>query len=186
MKRLIVLGVACLVLSLGATPGLFGQKKKNDVEPPELREVPGLVEQLKSKDAGTRATAATRLGLRAQLRAKDIIKGMDSLMDMVKNDGDAGARAAAARTIGYSTLDPEKSVPLLIAALKEDKELSVKTAAAGALGYFGPDAKDALPALQEAQAMAKGADKTEKDKQALGKAAGTSINMINQKAKKKG
>jgi len=185
MKRLIVLGLVCLLAGLGGVPALFGQKQKGNLDIPELKEIPGLVEQLKSKEAGTRAKAADRLGARAQLRAKDIVTGMPTLLDMVKNDGDTDARASAARTIGFSTYEPEKTVPILIGVLKEDKELKVKAAAASALGYYGPDAKDALPALQEAQAMAKGAAKDEKDKQALGKAAGTAINMINQKKTKK-
>jgi HEAT repeat protein len=165
-------------------PLLFGQKQKGALDVPELKEIPGLIEQLKSKDGATRAKAADRLGARAQLRAKDIKDGIPTLLEMCKSDSEATARAAAAKTVGYSTFDPEKSVPLLIGVLKDDKELVVKTAAATALGYFGPDAKSAIPALQEAQAMAKGAAKDEKDKLALGKAAGTSINMINQKGKK--
>ena len=185
MKRLTVLSVLCLFLGLGGFPLLFGQKNKGLLDIPEKKEVPGLIEQLKSSDGATRAKAADRLGLRAQLRAVDIKDGIPALLDMCKKDSESAARAAAAKTLGYSTFDPEKTVPLLIGVLKEDKELNVKTAAAIALGYFGPDAKEAIPALQEAQAMAKGADKTEKDKQALGKAAGTSINMINQKKGKK-
>jgi HEAT repeat protein len=185
MKRLMVLGVIGLLLGLGGLPTLFGQKQKGNFDAPELKEIPSLVEQLKSKDAATRSKAAERLGMRAQLRAKDIIAGVPTLMEMAKSDSDSNARAQAAKTLGYGTYDPEKVVPLLIGVLKEDKDLPVKTAAATALGYFGRDAKDALPALQEAQAMARGADKTEKDKQALGKAAGTAINMINEKAKKK-
>jgi HEAT repeat protein len=185
MKRLLVLGLFCTLLGLGGVPMLFGQKQKGALDIPELKEIPGLIEQLKSKDGGTRAKAADRLGLRAQLRSKDIKDSITTLQDMIKNDNEAAARAAAAKAVGYSTIDPEKSVPLLVGALKEDKELAVKTAAATALGYFGPEAKSAIPALQEAQAFAKGADKTEKDKQALGKAAGMSINMINEKKGKK-
>jgi HEAT repeat protein len=185
MKRLMVLAVGCLILGLGSTTDVFGQKKKNDVEPPTLAELPGLIEQLKSKDADARAKAAKRLGDRAQVRARDIKPAVSTLVEMVKNDKDTAPRAAAAQTLGYANLEPEMGVPLLVGILKEDKELSVKTAAASALGYFGRDGKDAIPALQEAQAMAKGADKTEKDKQALGKAAGAAINMINEKAKKK-
>ena len=50
--------------------------------------------------------------------------------------------------------------------------------AAAALGTMGPEGKAAIPALSEAQAMAKGAAKDEKDKQALGKAAGGSIKLL--------
>jgi HEAT repeat protein len=184
MKRLVVLSVGCLILGLMGVPGVFGQKKKDNFDAPELKEIPGLIEDLKSKEAGVRAKAAERLGKRGQLRAKDIKQAVPTLMEMAKTDGDAGARRSATLALGYANPDPEVAVPLLIGVLKEDKELTVKAAAAGALGYLGPDAKPALPALQEARDMAKGAAKDEKDKQALGKAAGTAINAITGKGKK--
>jgi HEAT repeat protein len=184
MKRLMVLGAGCLILGLIGMPGVFGQKKGKDLEEVDRKEIPGLVKDLKSNDAAVRTRACTRLGLAGMVRARDIKDAVPTLLEMAKSESDTGVRLAATRTLGYANPDPEVAVPLLIGVLKEDKELSVKAAAAGALGYLGSDAKAALPALEEARSMAKGADKTEKDKIALGKAAGQAINAIMGKGKK--
>src|SRR5262249_2139566 len=127
MKRLMVLAVGCLILGLGSTTDVFGQKKAKDVEPPTLAEIPGLIEQLRSKEADVRVRAAKRPGDRAQFRARDIAAAVSTLTDIVKNDKETAPRAAAATTLGYCNLDPKVGVPLLVDVLKEDKELSVKT-----------------------------------------------------------
>jgi len=178
MKRLLVLVAGCLMIGLlGVTANVFGQKNAN-VSPPERREIPGLVEQLKSKDAGARATAAQRLGMAGQVRAKDVAAAVPSFLEMVKSETDAKARANATRALGYSAPDAAKAVPILVEALKEDKEADVKAAAAEALGYLGAGAKDALPALREAVDKAKAAGKEDKEAQRVGKAAGNAIKMI--------
>jgi HEAT repeat protein len=186
MKRLMALLIACLMVGLVSAPGtVHGQKQKKDEVPPERREIPGLIEQLKSKDGTTRATAAHRLALAGQVQGKLISAAIPTLMDMVKTDSDAGARSSAAQALGYATPEPEKTVPLLITVLKDDKDYGVKQAAARALGYFGPeDGKAAVPALRETQDMVKGAGKDEKDKTALNKACGDALKMIAGKGKK--
>lgn len=177
MKRLMVLIVGCMLLSLGAYEGVFGQKDKG-LNIPNRADLPKLIEQLKDKDAAARARAATLLGNYGQLQAKPVIPAVPTLVAMVKSDESADCRRAAADAIGKIASDPKTMVPALIDALKSDKEFSVKTAAAGALGLMGPDGKDAIPALQEAVAMAKAAGKDEKDKQALGKAAGGALKLL--------
>jgi HEAT repeat protein len=186
MKRLIVLVVGCLILGLSGLPGVFGQKKEAKFDVPELKEIPGLIENLKSKDATARVTACKRLGERAKLRAKDILGAVTTLLDLAKSDGDADVRGAAASTLGFASPEPPTAaITVLTGLVKDDKNIKVKTAAAGALGYFGSEAKESISALQEAIASVADADKKDKEKQDLKKAAQTAINMINGKKGKK-
>jgi HEAT repeat protein len=178
MKRLLVLIAACTLLSLGTWEGVFGQKNKAVLDIPDKKELPKLIEQLKDKDGAVRANAAKLLGNFGQVQAKPVATAVPTLLEMVKKDDNVAARAAATAAVGKIASDPKGMVPVLIEALKGDKEFAVKIAAAGALGTMGPDGKAGIPALQEAQAQAKGAAKDEKDKQALGKAAGGALKLL--------
>lgn len=178
MKRLLVLTLGCLVLGLGGMADVFGQKQGGAAPAPDLKEVPGLIAKLKDKDAGVRANAAELLARRGQIRARDIQAAVPTLLDMVKNDPSAEARRRAAVALGFASPDPKNAVPVLIAALKDDRDFNVRAAAATALGYFGPEGKDAVPALREAVDIGKTANKDEKDKRDLGKAAITALQMI--------
>jgi HEAT repeat protein len=183
MKRLLVLVVGCLVIGFAGLSGVvFGQKQK-DIPVPTRAEIPALVKELKSDDAGKRTRAAQLLGRAGQVNVKLVSAAVPTLLDMAQKDGDTGARRAAAEALGYSAPEPKDAVPILVSILKDDKDLGVKTAAATALGYLGPSARDAVPALQEALAIGKNAAKDEKDKQALGKAAGAALKLIGGKAK---
>jgi HEAT repeat protein len=179
MKRLMVLVLGCSLLVLGAWDGgVFGQKDKGGLNIPKKEELPKLIEQLKDKDANARMRAATLLGNFGQIQAKPVAGAVSTLLTIVKSDENADCRRAAADAIGKIASDPKGMVPVLVEALKNDKEFSVKIAAANALGTMGPEGKSAIPALQEAQAIAKGAAKDEKDKQALGKAAGGALKLL--------
>jgi len=179
MKRCIVLCTGLLVLGGLGQQGAFGQKKKdNEITAPKLSEIPGIIVNLKDKDAKKRAEAAALLGARGQLRARDIKDAVEPLAAMVQNDSDAGARRAAASALGKADPDPKVALEPLIAALKSDKDIPVRTAAATALGNMGEAAKDAVSALQEAVALAKEAGKTDKEKLALGQAAGAALKQI--------
>jgi HEAT repeat protein len=182
MKRFFALCVGLLVLGGLGHYEAYGQKKKDgDVAVPKLEEIPGLIKQLGDKDAKKRAQAAASLGARGQLRARDIKEAVETLATMVQKDDDAGARRAAAIALGKADPDPKVAVEPLVDALKNDKDFSVRTAAATALGTMGPSARDALPALREAQALAKDAGKNDKEKQALGQAAGNALRAIGAK-----
>jgi hypothetical protein len=178
MKRLILLILGCSLLTLGAYDGVMGQKNKGGLDLPSRAEIPGLIEKLKDKEGGVRARSAQLLGNFGQIQAKPVAPAVPTLLMMVKMDENAEARRAAADAVGKIASDPKSMVPVLVEALKNDKEFSVKIAAAAALGTMGPEGKSAIPALSEAQAMAKGAAKDEKDKQALGKAAGGSLKLL--------
>jgi len=177
MKRLMALLVGCLLLGLGGVTGVFGQKK-GDLIIPDLKEIPGLIKQLADNDAGNRAKAADLLAKAGMRRSRDIKGAVPALLKMVKDDGDTNARRAAAGALGFASPDPKDAVPILVGCVKEDKDFGVKIAAATALGYFGPDGKEAIPVLREAVDAAKAADKDEKDKRNLGKAAQGSLKMI--------
>ena len=157
---------------------MFGQKNKGTPNVPEKSELPKLIEQLKDKDANVRSRSATLVGNFGQIQAKPVASAVPVLIMMVKTDDNTDCRRAAADALGKIASDPKAIVPVLIDALKNDKEFSVKIAAAGALGTMGPEGKAGIPALQEAQSIAKGAGKDEKDKQALGKAAGGSLKLL--------
>jgi HEAT repeat protein len=179
MNRFIVLCTGLLVLGGLGQPDAFGQKKKDtEITAPKLSEIPGIITQLKDKDAKKRAEAAARLGARGALRARDIKDAIEPLVGMVENDGDAGARRAAAEALGKADPDPKVALEPLMAALKNDKDIPVRTAAATALGNMGEGAKEAVPALQDAVAQAKQAGKTDREKQALGQAAGAALKLI--------
>jgi HEAT repeat protein len=179
MKRLLVLLVGCTLLALGSWEGgVFGQKDKGSLNLPKKEDLPKLIEQLKDKDAGTRTKAAVLLGNYGRIQSKPVAGAVPTLLTIVKMDESAETRRAAADAIGKIASDPKGMVPVLVEALKNDKEFSVKIAAASALGTMGLEGKSAIPALMEAQAIAKGAAKDEKDKQALGKAAGGALKLL--------
>ncbi|MBL8796035.1 MAG: HEAT repeat domain-containing protein [Planctomycetia bacterium] len=177
MKRLMALLVGCLLLGLGGVTGVFGQKK-GDLIFPDLKEIPGLIKQLGDENAGTRTKAAELLGKAGMRRSRDIKGAIPALLKMVKDESDVNARRAAAGALGYASPEPKDAVPILINAVKEDKDFGVKIAAASALGYFGPEGKEAIPVLREAVDAAKAADKDEKDKRNLGKAAQGALKLI--------
>lgn len=184
MSRFFALCAGLVVLGGIGHYEAYGQKKKDaEVPVPKLEEIPGLIAQLKDKDAKKRAQAAASLGARGQVRARDVKDAIETLAGMVQKDDDAGTRRAAAAALGKSDPDPKVALEPLVDALKNDKDLSVRTAAATALGQMGAGAKDALPALREAAALAKDAGKADKEKKALGQAAGAAIQSIGGKKK---
>jgi len=176
-----------MLIGLGGGVDVFGQKKTKDLDAPDLKEIPKLIDDLKAKDGGTRARAADRLAAAAARRSKDVKEAIPTFLDMVKSDSSADARKGAAHALGFADADPMTTVPVLLTALESDKDYGVKAAAATSLGYIGNStkgaAKDAIPALQKAQAEAKAAGKDDKEKAALGKAAGGALKMISGKTK---
>ena len=178
MKRLMVLGIGIVFFGAGTSGEALGQKKAPSVAVPKLSEIPAVTAQLKDKEVKVRIQAATRLGARAQLRARDIKNAIAPLLGMAMSDTDAVARRAAALALSKADADPKEVLQPLIEVLKNDKDFTVRAAAAKALGSLGPGGKPAVPALQEAQAETKGASKAEKDKQALGRAAGAALKQI--------
>jgi HEAT repeat protein len=182
MKRLAVLMIACLALTLGGVEGVFGQKKKMDKDViPEIAEIPKLVKHLKDSDPKVRAEACHGLGLRGEIRARDVADAIAPIADLLKSDPDAGVRREAAYSLGLISSDSKNSVEALMKCMENDKEdLKVKTAAAASLGNFGADAKPALPLLREAIALGKaaGKDKDKKLEAEYGKAAGQSAKRI--------
>jgi hypothetical protein len=181
MKRLLVLCVAFAFVVSGKPTDALAQKKKNDdTEVPKREELPGLIKQLKAKEAKMRIKAAVLLGNRGAVKAKDVADAIEPLVYMLQNDDDSDARRAAATAIGKS--DPEDSklvVEALAGAVKDEKNKNtVRISAAGALAAMGPKAKDALPTLKEVYDDVKGATKAEKEKKALAKAVNGALKAI--------
>jgi HEAT repeat protein len=146
MKRLVVLGLGCLILNLGTFV---------EAQVPKKADIPRFVANLKDKDAKVRLEAAQGIGKVGQVKAINAKEGIEPLCDAVVKDDDAKVRAAAAGSLGQILLDPDKVVPVLAKVVKEDKDGGVQTAAITTLGYYGKDAKDALSALEEANTKAK-------------------------------
>src|SRR5262249_55578361 len=117
---------------------------------PKKDDVPALLKALKSGNAKKRISAAEELGHIGAVRAADAKDAVPVMLEMLKDDGNAGVRKAVAAALGRIDPDPEKAVPVFISALK-DKDAGVRAAVATSLGQMGADAKDAVPALKQAQ-----------------------------------
>lgn len=136
MKRLTVLVLGCFFL---VAPAADAQKAKKE-------ELGKFIKQLNAKDAKERIAACegiAEIGELKKIFAKD---AYEPLASVVRKDGDAGVRAAAASALGRIDADPDKAVPALIEGLK-DKDRNVQLAAAGALGALGTGAKAASEQL---------------------------------------
>lgn len=138
MKRLVVLGLAGLFLSVGQADA---QSKKAEVEK--------FIKELNAKDAKQRLGAVEGIGKIGQLKAIYAISAVTPLCGVVEKDGDAKVRAAAAMALGQIDADPTKAVPVLIKVLESDKDRAVQLNAIGALGYLGAGSKEALPLLKK-------------------------------------
>ncbi|MBY0526007.1 MAG: HEAT repeat domain-containing protein [Gemmataceae bacterium] len=147
MKRLVVLGVACLFLGLGVTEAQ-GQKKDD---------LPKFLKGLMAKDAKERIEACQGLGKLGALKKAYGKDGWAPLAEILGKDEDPKVRTEAAKAIGQMDADAEVVVPALKKAVESDKDRGVQIASANALAAIGPAAKDALSALREA------ADKAKKD-----------------------
>jgi HEAT repeat protein len=138
MKRLIVLALGCFFL---AAPAADAQKAKKE-------DLAKYIKQLGAKDAKERTAACegiAEIGELKKIFAKD---AYEPLANVVRKDGDAGVRAAAAAALGRIDADPEKAVPALMEGLK-DKNRNVQSACATALGALGPGAKAAVEPLTQ-------------------------------------
>jgi HEAT repeat protein len=178
MRHLVAVSLGFVLLLAGPQFTFGAKKKKDEVDVPKLEDIPKIIEQLKDKDATVRAKAATSIGARGQLRAKDVKDAVAPLTQVLRKDEDVSVRRAAG--VALSKMDPEPKVALqpLIESLKNEKDLEVKTAVATALGTMGAEAKDAVSALQEVRDEVKDAGKKEKQKKALAKAASGAIAAI--------
>jgi HEAT repeat protein len=136
-------------------------------------EVPGLIKELKNKDAKKRASAIDELGHIGSISAADARPAVPPLYEVLKKDRDANVRKAAATALGKMDPDPKEAVPALQTALK-DKSAAVRSAAATALAMMGPDARDALPDLEKLR--------QDKDR-GVSRAAAMAVRAINGKRK---
>jgi HEAT repeat protein len=163
-----MLTIACLA-ALGPALAVAASKEEQVVK---------YVNDLKSKDAATRRTAAEEIGKIGQVKASAGKPAVPPLLDVLK-DKDDGVRAAAATAL--SRLDePAVVVPALTRLLKDDGKLRVRVAAANGLGLMGEAARSALPALRDAR---KDAMATGRDAQPLAQAAGQAIQQISNRKK---
>ena len=112
-----------------------------------------LLKELKSKNAGVRASAAREIGRLGAVRAADAKEAIPLLLNIVKKDLEASTRKAAMEALARIDPDPKETVPVLLEALK-DKNATVRQAAAEALGQFPSESQEIVPVLKE----------TEKDK----------------------
>ncbi len=135
MKRLLVCAVVG-TLTLFAT-NCFLLANTNENEPRERQAwLKELTEQLQSKEAVVRATAARRLG---ELQAVNAL----TLLTRALTDPSAQVRQEAARALGR--LHRSEAVPALLTALKKDSDKNVRFYAAWALGEIkDPRAVDVL------------------------------------------
>lgn len=104
--------------------------------------VPVLIEALASDDARLRRYAARGLGRMGRAAAAAEIPLRDRLQD-----GDAGARIAAAAAYWHVAGDPEAPVRVLRSALKGSGNWQAQMRAADALAEVGPPARGAVPEL---------------------------------------
>lgn len=116
-------------------------------------DVTTLLKDLRSKNPGTRTSAAREVGRIGAIRAADAKEAVPVLLNMIKKDKDAAPRKAAIDALGRIDPDPKETVPVLLDALR-DKDAGVRQAAATALGQFPSEAPDIIPVLRD----------TEKDK----------------------
>ena len=160
MKRLVVLGLACLFLSAGQVDA---QGKKGEVQK--------YIKELNAKDAKERLNAVTGIAKIGQLKAIYAKDAVSPLCARVEKDDDAKVRAAAAMALGQVDADPTKAVPVLIKAVESDKDRGVQVNAITALGYLGGGAKEALPLLKKINDEARAEQqKYRKEQQAAQKA----------------
>ncbi len=138
------------------------------------------VNDLSSKDAATRRSAAEEIGKIAQVKASAAKQAVGPLLDALK-DGNAGVREAAALAVGRLD-EPSEAVPALVKLLKNEKQLGVKVAAVRGLGQLGPAAQDAVPTLREVWLAAKEAGKPQ---QKLAQATRDALDSIQGSRKKK-
>jgi HEAT repeat protein len=116
-------------------------------------EVAKYLKDLKSKDAGTRRTAAEGIGKIALVKASAAKPALQPLLDALK-DSNTSVREAAALAVGRLD-EPADAVPALTKLIKDEKDLGVRVAAARGLGQMGPAAKEAVPTLREVWSAAR-------------------------------
>ena len=114
-----------------------------------VEDVPKAINKLKTGTAAEKAAAAKALGNRGAIRASDVKEAIEPLKNLLANDSDAKARAAAAEALGKIAPEPKQTVPVLAKSLKEDKDEDVKFAVLIALGRMGPEARVALPEIRK-------------------------------------
>jgi HEAT repeat protein len=163
MRKLVTLGV----LLVGSAVVWAAGKEE---------QVAKYITDLKSKDAGVRATAAEEIGRIGEIQAAVAKPAIKPLLDVLQ-DKDAKVRAAAADALGR--LDaPAEVVPAMIQVLKDDKNEKVRARAATSLGLMGAASKEALPTLREIA-------QKEKDKnKMLARACGEAAREISGRGKK--
>jgi hypothetical protein len=183
MKRLMLLGLGCLTLTVGfalvGITDLVGQI-------PDRRKVPEWIATLKDPKAGSSAKieAAKDLGRLGMVRASDSKPAIPILLDIMAKDKDAPLRIQAAVSLGQIASEAETVVPALVKLLNDDKEpFNIRAGAATGLGYMGNDAKEAVSDLRSIQQKYKTKDKDKRAEMALSKAAGDALKKINPKKK---
>jgi HEAT repeat protein len=195
MRRLAVLLIGCLALGLGKVDFVMGQKRFEEVSAPALGEIPKLIKQLKDKDKDKRHIAVLKLARRGELRQEDVLEAAAAIVELANSDPDDTVRDAACYALGVIMLGGEDAVTALTKRVEEDKNLGIRRTAAASLGCYGYEARSALGALKEAQNTGAEADKALQEAQRnktklenegtrraeadVGRAAGQSIQMIN-------
>jgi TonB family protein len=123
-----------VVIILGLLVTLCGAQ----VQVPLPSAPPELLKDLRSKDPGTRRTAANQLGA---MRARNAVRGLAELL----TDRDQSVREATAFALGQIT---DRGVSGLLIPLLADKDVEVRSTAAFALGMLGD--RKAIDALSYA------------------------------------
>jgi HEAT repeat protein len=159
------LGFACLFV----VPAAAATKEE---------EVAKYVKDLKSKDVGTRMTAAEEIGKIAQIKSSVAKPALQPLLDTLK-DSSPSVRAAAAVALGRLD-EPNEVVPALTKLIKDDKEMTVRVGCARGLGQMGSAAKDAVSTLRDIQKEARSAGKS---KQQLARATRDALDSIQGRGK---
>ncbi|HEV8060165.1 MAG TPA: HEAT repeat domain-containing protein [Gemmataceae bacterium] len=113
-------------------------------------DVADVLKELKSKNAGVRASAAKEVGRLGAVRASDVKDAIPLLLNIIKKDQETSTRKAAIEALGRIDPDPKETVPVLLEALK-DKNAPVRQAAAEALGQFPSEASGIIPVLKESE-----------------------------------
>jgi HEAT repeat protein len=148
MNRRFTAGLTALLMAVSAAAAATKEE-----------EVARYVNDLKSKDAAVRKTAAEQIGKIALVKASAAKPALHPLIDALK-DSSSSVREAAALAVGRLD-EPAEAVSALTKVLKDEKDLGVRVAAARGLGQMGPEAKDALPTLRDVWTAARDAGRSQ-------------------------
>jgi len=109
MRGIIALTTVIGVFSLGSL----------EADAPKKLDVTKQIGMLKNGSAKERVQAAEAIGEFGAIRASAVKDAIEPLLYVLKNDGDAEVRRAAAKALGAIAPDPENTVPALTEALND-------------------------------------------------------------------